>query len=33
MALIGSPLADEQEACFTVRDASGQALGYFYFEG
>jgi hypothetical protein len=23
---------DEQEACFIVRDANGQALGYFYFE-
>ena len=23
---------EEQEACFTVRDNSGQALGYFYFE-
>jgi len=23
---------DEQEACFTVRDASGQALAYVYFE-
>jgi hypothetical protein len=23
---------EEQDACFVVRDASGQALGYFYFE-
>ena len=23
---------EEQAACFTVRDASGQALGYFYYE-
>jgi hypothetical protein len=23
---------EEQAACFVVRDASGQALGYFYFE-
>jgi hypothetical protein len=23
---------DEQEACFTVRDASAQALAYAYFE-
>jgi hypothetical protein len=23
---------DEQEACFTVRDATGQALAYVYFE-
>ena len=23
---------DEQEACFTVRDANGQALAYIYFE-
>jgi hypothetical protein len=23
---------DEQEACFTVRDANGQALAYVYFE-
>jgi hypothetical protein len=23
---------DEQEACFIVRDASGQALAYVYFE-
>jgi len=23
---------EEQEACFVVRDANGQALGYFYFE-
>jgi hypothetical protein len=28
------PLVDRgsQEACFTVRDASGQALAYVYFE-
>jgi hypothetical protein len=25
-------LIEEQEACFTVRDENGQALGYFYFE-
>jgi hypothetical protein len=24
---------DEQEACFIVRDANGQALAYVYFEG
>jgi hypothetical protein len=24
--------AEETDACFIVRDASGQALGYFYFE-
>jgi hypothetical protein len=24
--------AEETEACFIVRDANGQALGYFYFE-
>ena len=24
--------ADEQEACFIVRDANGQALAYVYFE-
>jgi hypothetical protein len=23
---------DEQEACFVVRDATGQALAYVYFE-
>ena len=23
---------DEQEACFIVRDANGQALAYVYFE-
>jgi hypothetical protein len=23
---------EEQAACFVVRDANGQALGYFYFE-
>jgi hypothetical protein len=23
---------EQQSACFTVRDASGQALGYFYYE-
>jgi len=23
---------DEQFACFTVRDASGKALGYFYYK-
>jgi hypothetical protein len=23
---------EEQSTCFTVRDASGQALGYFYYE-
>ena len=23
---------EEQSACFVVRDASGQKLGYFYFE-
>jgi hypothetical protein len=23
---------EETEACFIVRDANGQALGYFYFE-
>ena len=23
---------EEQEACFTVRDANGQALAYVYFE-
>ena len=25
-------LVDEQEACFIVRDANGQALAYVYFE-
>jgi hypothetical protein len=25
-------LVDEQEACFIVRDANGQALAYLYFE-
>jgi hypothetical protein len=24
--------AEETDACFIVRDANGQALGYFYFE-
>jgi hypothetical protein len=24
---------DEQEACFILRDANGQALAYVYFEG
>jgi hypothetical protein len=23
---------DELETCFVLRDASGQALGYFYYE-
>ena len=23
---------EEAEACFIVRDSTGQALGYFYFE-
>jgi hypothetical protein len=23
---------EETDACFIVRDANGQALGYFYFE-
>ena len=23
---------EDQDACFIVRDANGQALGYFYFE-
>jgi hypothetical protein len=23
---------EEQSACFVLRDANGQALGYFYFE-
>ena len=23
---------EETDACFIVRDASGQALGYFYFD-
>ena len=25
--------AEETDACFTVRDANGQALAYVYFEG
>ena len=25
-------VVEEQEACFTVRDESGQALAYVYFE-
>jgi hypothetical protein len=25
--------AEETDACFIVRDATGQALGHFYFEG
>jgi hypothetical protein len=25
-------LDEDQDACFIVRDANGQALGYFYFE-
>jgi hypothetical protein len=24
--------AEETDACFIVRDANGQALGYFYFD-
>jgi len=25
-------IVEEQSACFVVRDANGQKLGYFYFE-
>ena len=25
-------IVEEDDACFIVKDASGQALGYFYFE-
>jgi len=26
------PVEEHNNACFIVRDATGQALGYFYFE-
>jgi hypothetical protein len=28
----GLELEENNDACFIVRDANGQALGYFYFE-
>jgi hypothetical protein len=29
---LGSSTKEHNKACFIVRDATGQALGYFYFE-